>query len=217
MKEEFEDEEYVSEENQIFNRKVRGSFGLLILVFLAVYIGYGLFFNYQKQYIVADASAWGQFGDFVGGVLNPLVAALAFYWLVTSLSEQRNALADTRSIMSRTARNQRTLARQTRKQNQIIEIQIKASVVLRKLEARQTERIGILNRMMALPKPDAEHFMYKNSEGRRNTLSEVVIKLDSLIKQDEHHLETMQDEIKRLNKVPKMQEIYEQIEDGYGV
>ena len=39
-----------------------------------------------------DPEVWGQFGDYVGGLLNPLIAFLAFYWLTRSVLLQRQEL-----------------------------------------------------------------------------------------------------------------------------
>lgn len=45
---------------------------------------------------VTDPGAWGTFGDFVGGLLNPLVAFLALFWLTRSIQIQRTELRETR-------------------------------------------------------------------------------------------------------------------------
>ena len=41
-------------------------------------------------------SDWGGFGDFVGGILNPIVAFFAFYWLTKSVLYQKEELYETR-------------------------------------------------------------------------------------------------------------------------
>lgn len=46
-----------------------------------------------------EASVWGQFGDYVGGLLNPLIAYLAFYWLTQSVLLQKEELADTKRAL----------------------------------------------------------------------------------------------------------------------
>jgi Putative phage abortive infection protein len=45
----------------------------------------------------SDPGSWGQFGDFLGGLLNPLVASVALLVLVASYSLQKRELADTRA------------------------------------------------------------------------------------------------------------------------
>lgn len=42
---------------------------------------------------------WGQFGDYVGGILNPVLAFFAFYWLTQSVMIQSVELAATRRAL----------------------------------------------------------------------------------------------------------------------
>jgi hypothetical protein len=47
----------------------------------------------------SDRAVWGQFGDYLGGVMNPLMAFGAFYWLATSVLLQKKELSDTRDAL----------------------------------------------------------------------------------------------------------------------
>lgn len=58
-----------------------------------------------------DPGAWGQFGDFVGGALNPLIAFLAFYWLTQSIRLQRQELTETKAALVDAAKSQQEHAR----------------------------------------------------------------------------------------------------------
>ncbi|MDR0215924.1 MAG: hypothetical protein LBJ15_18275 [Comamonas sp.] len=49
---------------------------------------------------------WGQFGDFIGGIMNPLVAFAAFYWLTQSVKLQKQELAETRKALEESAKAQ---------------------------------------------------------------------------------------------------------------
>ena len=53
----------------------------LALLAVASYIAW--FWHARGQILSEKPEAWGQFGDYVGGLLNPLVAYAAFYWLLT--------------------------------------------------------------------------------------------------------------------------------------
>jgi len=77
---------------------------LLITIVLASY-----FFHFHGSFHV-DQDKWGTFGDFVGGTLNPVLAALAFYWLTSSIRLQIQELRDTRGVLEETATHQRTIA-----------------------------------------------------------------------------------------------------------
>lgn len=48
-------------------------------------------------------STWGEFGDFMGGVLNPFVAAAALLWLMRSVHIQKKELLETRTVMEEQA------------------------------------------------------------------------------------------------------------------
>ena len=64
-------------------------FGLVI----TGYISWFLFYNNAP--LSVKSSDWGAFGDFVGGILNPLVAFSAFYWLTVSVVIQKEELSKT--------------------------------------------------------------------------------------------------------------------------
>lgn len=59
------------------------------VLFLASVFGF-YFFNFHGE--LANQSTWGQFGDFVGGVLNPLFGFLAFLLLLATLILQNREL-----------------------------------------------------------------------------------------------------------------------------
>ncbi len=75
-------------------RTLIGIFGAAVVLF------------YVKTFGVEPASAqdkWGQFGDYVGGLLNPVVAFAAFYWLTQSVKLQKKELAETRTALEQQA------------------------------------------------------------------------------------------------------------------
>jgi TM2 domain-containing membrane protein YozV len=64
---------------------------------LAIYLSW--FWLLQSKALSTQSDAWGQFGDFIGGVLNPLVAYSAFYWLTRSVRLQKEELLETRHAL----------------------------------------------------------------------------------------------------------------------
>ena len=60
----------------------------------------------QHNSISAETEEWGQFGDFIGGMLNPVIAYLAFYWLTRSIVLQKEELTDTRKTLQTSAQAQ---------------------------------------------------------------------------------------------------------------
>jgi len=57
----------------------------------------------------ADPDKWGTFGDFFGGLMNPVVAFAAFYWLTQSVKLQKQELAETRHELKLAAEAQQQL------------------------------------------------------------------------------------------------------------
>ncbi|WP_289241953.1 hypothetical protein [Delftia sp.] len=71
--------------------------GRLTLVAIGLFVLYAMAFFTLKDFPKSlDAEKWGQFGDFIGGLMNPLVAFAAFYWLTRSVKLQKQELAATR-------------------------------------------------------------------------------------------------------------------------
>lgn len=66
------------------------------LAFGAYLVNFSLVHN---SGVSASQADWGQFGDFVGGLLNPLVAFFAFYWLTESVRIQKQELSATRAAL----------------------------------------------------------------------------------------------------------------------
>jgi hypothetical protein len=70
---------------------------------LLVVFAYFNRFKYMLDFTLSDKpEVWGQFGDYVGGVLNPICAYMAFVWLVRSYALQKAELAETREALERT-------------------------------------------------------------------------------------------------------------------
>lgn len=88
-------------------RQIKWSIGIafsLIIIVLSIY-----FINFHGK-LHSEQGTWGTFGDFVGGTLNPVLAALAFYWLTSSIRLQLQELRDTRDVLKETSDHQKTIA-----------------------------------------------------------------------------------------------------------
>lgn len=69
---------------------------LAVLVVGAYVVRFGFTFS-------ANQDVWGQFGDFVGGSLNPIFAMLAFFALLYTIALQSHELEATRDELQRSA------------------------------------------------------------------------------------------------------------------
>jgi hypothetical protein len=86
-------------------RQVNYSLAVALVCALLAVAGYLLHFFGAD--VSADPAAWGQAGDFFGGLLNPLFAFLAFYWLTRSVLLQKQELSETKEELRKSAESQR--------------------------------------------------------------------------------------------------------------
>ncbi|WP_313334029.1 hypothetical protein [Comamonas sp.] len=104
-----------SEQLVQLERKVRtwkwwvAGFAVCLVATYLIYFGVHL-----GQSAATDASTWGTFGDFVGGLMNPVVAFAAFFWLTESVKIQKQELADTRAELAEATRAQNELVKNGR-------------------------------------------------------------------------------------------------------
>lgn len=90
--------------------------GRLTLVAIGLFVLYAMAFFTLKDFPKSlDAEKWGQFGDFIGGLMNPLVAFAAFYWLTRSVKLQKQELAATRAELSAANATQKELVNNGKK------------------------------------------------------------------------------------------------------
>lgn len=72
------------------------------------------FWGVHSKSLSAESDVWGQFGDFVGGLLNPVVAYAAFYWLTRSVRLQKEELRETRVALAEASKAQAEQAEHAR-------------------------------------------------------------------------------------------------------
>lgn len=100
----------INEEAKNIQKEIDRWKGGLILVAVALVAFYIMAFFSLKDFPNSlDAEKWGQFGDFLGGLMNPLVAFAAFFWLTQSVKLQKQELAETRAELRSAAEAQRDL------------------------------------------------------------------------------------------------------------
>ncbi|MFW6526200.1 putative phage abortive infection protein [Acinetobacter baumannii] len=88
---------------------------LAVSIFLVVFGLY--FFKFGDGTLAETKADWGTFGDFVGGLLNPTIAALALYWLISSVKLQIEELKETNKALSETVETAKKQQNQVSLQN----------------------------------------------------------------------------------------------------
>ncbi|MDF9907658.1 UNVERIFIED_ORG: putative membrane protein [Pseudomonas reinekei] len=122
------------------------------IVFLT-FVGYCIWYHFQlggdipilEVKNTASATYWGQLGDFVGGMLNPLLSFLALIAVVISIKTQSKELkaarAEARAAQSMQAAQKKILERQ----NEVFEQQSFESVFfgLLQMHSRNVENVSV--------------------------------------------------------------------------
>lgn len=94
-----------------------------------------------------DTGVWGAFGDYIGGLMNPLVAACALYWLTMSVRLQKDELAATRSELAASRAAQEEQARTALFGARINSLSLRLNAVTTELGHLQSRLHYVLERM----------------------------------------------------------------------
>jgi large-conductance mechanosensitive channel len=74
--------------------------GWVIAILVAiVLVVVGFYFIHFDNGLAEKNDVWGQFGDYIGGILNPVIAAFAFYLIAKSYELQKRELEATRQLL----------------------------------------------------------------------------------------------------------------------
>ena len=82
-----------NETNNINTKQVIKVIGFIVLVVAGFY-----FANFHDG-LSEKNEVWGTFGDYVGGILNPVIAAFAFWLIAKTYELQKRELEATRSLL----------------------------------------------------------------------------------------------------------------------
>ncbi|WP_162989552.1 hypothetical protein [Comamonas sp. lk] len=94
-------------DNYLEKSITRWQWGIGIYVVLNILIYFGWFKIINNFNLALSADVWGQAGDFFGGILNPVVALAAFFWLTKGVRLQKEELAATRLALDESAKSQK--------------------------------------------------------------------------------------------------------------
>ncbi len=92
---------------EALRRSVRNSRIIVLATIALIFISYISYFGVKLDAALStNPGSWGEFGDYVGGILNPIIAFFAFYWLSQSVLIQKEELADTKKALQDSAQIQ---------------------------------------------------------------------------------------------------------------
>ncbi len=115
---------------------------VLIVITVIVFVLYFYIFNGQ----LSDKNeVWGAFGDYVGGILNPFIAAFAFFLIAKTYELQKKELEETRKLLQISSEDQR-------KQIKLAAITSHLNSVLMRIDHLKSERLSLLQGVPIEPK-----------------------------------------------------------------
>jgi len=112
--------------------------GAAVVLAIGCYV-YWFYFKLGRDFS-PDPDAWGQLGDYIGGLLNPIVAVCTFYWLTQSVRLQKTELSDTRVALVKSQIAQEKQARIALLAARIDSINIRLTLLSGELSYRRQKR-----------------------------------------------------------------------------
>lgn len=82
----------------------------IAVIFLVPLSYFCWFYLKNQQPISLNSADWGAFGSFFGGILSPVIALFAFYWLTQSILIQKKELSETQNVLKATENVQKEQA-----------------------------------------------------------------------------------------------------------
>lgn len=188
-------------------RSRRFAVGIMLLAGVA----YGAWFVAHGADLSTNPNDWGTFGDFIGGVVNPLIAFMAFYWLTASVRLQKEELASTRAELAKTSEAQRDAAEHALHAAQLAALNTELSALSAEISSLREDR-----RFLAEQLRDGNQANFVLIDGIRTGLPENVI---SQIHAFEDELDTLVDKrnlvLQEVNSV--LRGLSSQIPNGVGL
>ena len=156
----------------------------MVLVIGLYLLNFGILLGYG---VSAEVGAWGQFGDFVGGLLNPILAFLAFYWLTQSTLIQKQELSLSVKALTEAAEAQSEQARLHARAAQLNALSVLVRNAQNQIDAVRSEVVYIQDQFTDGANP------IKNRNGtvveRRNVGSYIADMQNEIVKFEVERLE----------------------------
>jgi hypothetical protein len=131
-------------ENLLQNTKY-GIYALVTVNFVLVAFYVIWFYGINDQSLSTNSNDWGVFGDFVGGILNPLVAFFAVCLLSISIVIQKEELSETTKALVESQQAQTKQAQLALVAAKIQSLNMRLSVISSEMSALMKHRNTIMS------------------------------------------------------------------------
>ncbi|MBX8492568.1 hypothetical protein K5D42_22125 [Pseudomonas cichorii] len=150
-------------------------FTLIFLAFIAVY---GLYFSSFHGPLAQGQDTWGQFGDFLGGTLNPILSFITIYLLYKTIILQQESLQKTQDSLS-ISRDTYSLSKiELNRSKEILEAQNQL-ILLQKFEGAFFEIVKLTIESVNTSTYRFNEKTYNGSNGLDSLLSELLTTIEA--------------------------------------
>lgn len=129
----------------------RAHFWIRLIASCVLLSYFAWFWVIQGSLVSGLTENWGQFGDFIGGILNPIIAYAAFYWLTESVRLQKTELIETRRAMQDSAESQKEQVRNAQISVRLNALTAMVNGITAEIQIAQEEQKFIADQMIKFP------------------------------------------------------------------
>lgn len=177
-------------------------FKICLGVFVIAITIYGLYFTLVADAVISEKSEdWGTFGDFVGGLTNPIIALSVLYFVYRSFKIQKTELKETREAL-------RITSEEAIKQTRIQKLEVKIIFLKQAIEQTKEGKLNYneyIKNFTALKKNYEEKLLPAKLKGNKILSNQYTKKISEVDTQ-----------IERLNnEIDKLQEAYHKFHDDF--
>lgn len=145
---------------------------MIFFVLLVTIIFYMILINFNAE---TSAASWGPVGDFFGGILNPIFALFAFYWLTYSVRLQIKELKETREELGRATKAQEESAKHQEKIAKLEKENIKTQVEILNLNKAtlKSQQDAAISQQKQISKQNFENLFFELIKTKNEALKEI--------------------------------------------
>jgi hypothetical protein len=156
-------------------KSVKQSRRLVLITLVLLPLIYFFWFYVILDYkLSTETTHWGEFGDFLGGILNPLIAIFAVYWLSQSIMIQKQELSETRDALNKSQKAQTKQAELALLAARIDSLNMKLNIINSQLSSKLSYR----NILLGASRVD-QTFLTEDGEATR--VSKIIPRLNAEI------------------------------------
>lgn len=135
------------------------------------------FWATNNRAISNETEAWGQLGDFIGGIANPIIAFFAFYWLATSVLLQKTELAETRKSLEESKNAQEEQAKTVLISTKLQYLNIQLEAINSQIEAERS----YINQLIQQAQIHGTNYTVVTRSGTNEKLEKILPEINGLV------------------------------------